>query len=108
MTKRIFTGVEVFFYQMPTGDVYALATEYDRGRVVDAERYDVLTMTEDEVKELVDVGGVDTDTPAPKVRSKWVKENGAEIALSVIQDDGVEMQWCKTDIPCIRKAFGKC
>lgn len=107
MAKRIFTGVEVIFYQMPTGNVYAVAAEYDRGRAVDAERYDVLGMTEDEVKELVDVGGVYTDAPAPKVRSKWIKENGIEIALSVIQDDGIEMQWCNTDIPCIKKAFGK-
>lgn len=88
-----------------------MATEYERGRTVDAERYDVLAMTEEEVKELVDVGGVYTDAPAPKVRSKWIAENGIEIALSMIQDGecdgGIELQWCNMDIPCIKKAFGK-
>lgn len=111
MAKNTFTGVKVSFYQMPTGSVYAVATEYENGKSVDAERYDVLSMTDEEVEELVRVGGVYTEAPAPKVRSKWIAENGNEIALSVIQDGeydgGVELQWCDTDIPCIKRAFGK-
>lgn len=106
-----FTGVVVSFYQMPTDNVYAVATEYENGKTVDTERYDVLAMTEEELKELVDVGGAYTDAPAPKVRSKWIEENGKGIAVSVIQDGyydgGVELQWCNTDIPCIKRAFGK-
>ncbi len=111
MVKNTFSGVKVTFYQMPDGSVYAVAVEYEHGQAIDAERYDVLAMSEAEVEELANVGGVYTDAPTPKVRSKWIEENGNEIALSIIQggeyDGGVELQWCKTDIPCIKKAFGK-
>lgn len=105
MAKGKFTGTKVDFYQMPSGEIYAVAVEFDGGKAVDAEKYDVLAMTEAEVRELVNVGGVYTEAPTPRMRAKQIENDGTGIALSVIQNGGVELQWCHTEVPCIKKAF---
>ena len=109
MNTKKFTGAEVRFYQIDNETVYAVSEEYECGKITDREIYNVLAMTDAEVVELVNAGGTYTETDTPKVKLDWIKENGKEIAISVIlgagYDSAVELQSCNTEIPKIKNAF---
>ena len=109
MNTKKFTGAEVRFYQIDNETIYAVSEEYERGKVTDCEIYNVLAMTDAEVAELVNAGGVYTEADAPKVKAAWIKENGKEIAISIIvgsgYDSAVELQSCNTNIDKIKNAF---
>ena len=61
-----------------------------------------MAMSEQEIRELVNVGGVATTAYVPKKSEDWLLKNGKEIGYSVITDDGVEISSCSTNIMKIK------
>lgn len=74
--------------------IYAVSEDYENGTVCDSEVYNLDGMTDREVEELINVGGVYTISDMPDIKSHQIKESGIEIASSVITDEGVELQSC--------------
>ena len=105
--KKAFTGMIVRIMQIDKETIYAVSEEHIKSKVIDCAFYDITAMTEQEIRELITVGGVFTNCPTPKIHLDWLKENGKEVAFSMISDEGVELESCNTDIPKIKNAFNR-
>ena len=99
-----FSGTVVTLYRLD-GTIYGIAEEYEKGKTSDAELYAVDSMTDSELWELVNVGGVFVAANTPKIKYQQLVENGVELAKSVITDEGVDWQSCNTDDIRIKRAF---
>ena len=100
-----FSGTLVTVYLTDENAMYAVAEEYSRGKIIDAEIYAVDSMTDPELQELLSVGGVYVSADAPAVSAQWIKENGTELASSCITAEGVEFQTIRTDNSRIKQAL---
>lgn len=99
-----FSGTVVTLYRLD-GAIYGIAEEYEKGKTSDAELYAVDSITDSELWELVNVGGVFVAANTPKIKYQQLVENGVELAKSVITDEGVDWQSCNTDDIRIKRAF---
>ena len=99
-----FSGTVVTLYRVDVS-IYGLAEEYEKSKPCDAELYAVDNMTDSELWELVNVGGVCVESDTPKIKYQQLVEKGVELAKSVITDEGVEWQICSTDDVRIKRAF---
>ena len=88
-----FNGAVVTIYSVGKA-IYAVSEDYENGIVCDSEVYNLNDMTDSEVEELINVGGVYTESDMPNLKSQQIKESGIEIASSVVTDEGVEIQSC--------------
>ncbi len=86
--------------------MYAVSFEYYGKKICDADGYDLSAMSAEKIWELSVAGGVYVDEAELSVAdTRKVHAEGKEIAFSVITNSGVELQWCNSAYPDIKKAM---